>query len=520
MLPACIRHTDLPGTSKLFADFSYHFDKVAKFYRHDPHEPGSFAAAAAEVDYPADRRASLVDALRRQNPSGSAALARLAEPGTLAVVTGQQVGLFGGPAYTIYKALTAARLARTLSDRGIPAVPIFWLASEDHDFKEISLAWSFDSSLHPVRLDVEAPSDVRDRPVPAGPVRPEAFPIPALAESLKGFPHADQVIAEVEQAYRPGTSMAEGFRALIEKILAPLGLLFLDPLDPAIRRICAPFMSEALRATPDLKAALIERGSELTAAGYHAQVLVDPKTSLFFLLENGERVPLRLKDSEFVSLCDRAADVSPNALLRPVMQDYLLPTVAYVGGPGELAYFAQSEVIYKRLLGRMPVMFSRAGFTILDARAERLLARYKLSVPEALVPENALRDRVAHALVPPELEQSLDAATSEVERQVGTLSGQLEQFDPTLTAALSKSQAKIRHQMQKIRLKTAREILRRDREAASGSDHLHQLLFPHRHMQERFYSILPFLAKYGFDLPQHIYEALELSCPDHRIITF
>src|SRR5208282_5917895 len=125
MEPACIRHTDLPGTSRLFADFSYHFDRVARFYRHDPHNPASFAAAAREIDYPDSRRAALVSALASQNPGAAATLARLAQPGTVVIVTGQQVGLFGGPAYTIYKALTAVRLATDLTARGIPAVAVF-----------------------------------------------------------------------------------------------------------------------------------------------------------------------------------------------------------------------------------------------------------------------------------------------------------------------------------------------------------------------------------------------------------
>src|SRR6185437_7722611 len=153
MQPACIRHTDLPGTSGLFADFAYHFDRVARFYRHDPHDPESFARAAAEVQYPDDRRAAMVEALRAQN-GDSESLRRFAQPGTVAVVTGQQVGLFSGPAYTIYKAIAAAHVARQLTARGIPAVPVFWLATEDHDFAEVNHAWVFDRAQRPVKLEV------------------------------------------------------------------------------------------------------------------------------------------------------------------------------------------------------------------------------------------------------------------------------------------------------------------------------------------------------------------------------
>src|ERR1700722_19012206 len=167
MEPACIRHTDLPGTSRLFADFTYHFDRVARFYGHDPHDPAALAAAASAIVYPDDRRAAMVQALEAQN-GPSASLKLLAQPGTVAVVTGQQVGLFSGPAYTIYKAITAARLARDLTAQGIPAVPIFWLATEDHDFAEVNHAWIFDGSHQPQMLQVAPAGENGSRQRPVG----------------------------------------------------------------------------------------------------------------------------------------------------------------------------------------------------------------------------------------------------------------------------------------------------------------------------------------------------------------
>ncbi|HEY1758032.1 MAG TPA: bacillithiol biosynthesis cysteine-adding enzyme BshC [Bryobacteraceae bacterium] len=518
---ACLRHTELPGTSRLFADFSYDFDRVARFYRHNPHDPNSLAQvaqeAARETNYPESRRAALVSALKGQNGE-SDSLTRLAQPGTVAIVTGQQVGLFGGPLYTIYKALTVVRLAADLTARGIPAVPIFWLASEDHDFPEVSYVYSFDAADHPVRLQIEPPpGSTGSRPVGNLPI--ENPPLDELRHSLAGFPHGKEVAALVEAAYPPGVSMTQGFRALLLKILPKAGLLTLDPLDPAIRAIAAPLLAEALSAAPELKARLLERNRELTAAGYHTQVLVEPKTSLFFQLKDGERTPLRRKDSEFAALRDHAEEISPNALLRPVMQDYLLPTAGFIGGPGELAYLAQSSVIYDRLLGRMPVVLARSSFTILDARAAKLLGRYKLTVPQTLVPEDALRERIAAVLVPPTLETAFYETGREFDKQLDRLNEELERFDPTLAASLTKSRGKIKWQHNKARMKAWREILRRDARAQSDAHHLTSLLFPHRHLQERFYSILPFLAKHGLELVDQLQESVTLSCPDHRVLT-
>jgi bacillithiol biosynthesis cysteine-adding enzyme BshC len=519
MEPACIRHHDLPGASRLFLDFSYHFDRVSRFYSHNPHDPGAVAVAAREIYYPADRRAALVKALTQTN-GPSAALELLAQPGTVAVVTGQQVGLFSGPAYTIYKALTAVRLARNLSAQGIPAVPVFWLATEDHDFPEVNHAWVFSPSQQPVRIAVEAPAEFAGRPRPVGGIPLAQPPIDELRKTLHGFPFGEEVASLVEQSYRPGVTMGQGFQALIKNLLAGMGLIFIDPLEPAIREIAAPFMVKALEAAPELKAKLLERNRELVGSGYHAQVHIEPQTSLFFLLDQGERTTLRHKDSEYSQLRDRACDISPNALLRPVMQDYLMPTVAYVGGPAELAYLAQSRVLYDTLLGRMPVVMARAGFTLLDSRAAKLLTRYRLTVAQTLVFEESLKQRIASALVPPQLEGAFDLTAKDVGRHLSSLREDVAAFDSTLGAALDKSVSKMVYQMEKARKKVAREILRRDARAGEDAQYIEGLLYPHRHLQERFYSILPFLAKHGPQVIEPIYQAVQTDCPDHRVLIF
>ena len=518
MDPACLRHTELPGTSKLFADFSYHFDRVARFYSHNPHDPVSYEAAAREVRYPEARRAAVARVLEAQNP-GNALVARFAQPGTVAVLTGQQVGLFSGPAYALYKALTAARLSEDLNARGIPAVPIFWLATEDHDFPEVDHVWIFDAGHHPVPLRTEAPSGWQGQQRPAGVFPVEHPPIAELRKALAGFAHGEEVIAAVADAYSPGVTMGAGFRKLLVKLLGNVGMLVLDPLDPQLREVGAPFMAQALAAAPALKSALLDRNKELQAAGYHAQVNVEENSSLFFLLDKGERVALRRKDAEFAALQDQAAAISPNALLRPVWQDYLLPTVAYVGGPAELAYLAQSQVIYTRLLDRMPVVTPRASFTLLDARAVKLLGRYGLTIPDALGPEEALRERIAQALIPKSIANLFEETASEMAGQLDRLGGGLHNFDPTLAASLTKSRAKILYQIEKMRKKTERETIRRDARASEEARYLSALLYPHRHLQERFYSILPFLAQHGMDVADRLYEVLRMDCPDHRVVT-
>jgi bacillithiol synthase len=519
----CIRHTELPHTTRLFADFVYHFDRVHSFYPHHFLDPDAYAAAAKEIRFPDDRRAALVDALRIQN-GDSDSLTQMARPGTVAVVTGQQVGLFSGPAYTLYKALTAVRLARDLSERGIPAVPVFWLATEDHDFAEISRFWTFDSAYRPLALDVAAQAGP-DAPV--GDLPLGRTPIEELRRALAGFPFGEQVLGVVAEAYTPGATFGSAFRALLHKLVDRYGLLFVDPMLPAIRELAAPFLAEAVPRAGELTAHLLERNKQLADAGYHAQVHVEEHTSLFFLLENGQRVHLKRKGDVYhangrswtaAELAANAAHLSPNALLRPVAQDSILPTVAYIGGPAELAYLAQSEVVYREVLGRMPVVLPRAGFTLLDSRSVKLMKRYGLELKDLFEGDEAVRDRIASVLVPAAVTAAIHDSKAATHQALETLSKALVTFDSTLDAALTAGRRKIGHQLTRIERKVHREAVRRDQRASADAAFLMSLLYPEKHLQERLYSIVPFLAKHGPDLVEHVYENIDVSCPDHRLL--
>ena len=528
METACLRHTEIPHTSRLFSDFQYHFDRVARFYVHHPGDPSAYAAAAKELSYPDERRAALVEALRARN-GGSASLDLLARPGTVAVVTGQQVGLFSGPAYSIYKALTAVRLAEQLNAQGIPAVPIFWLATEDHDFAEVNHSFVFDANHRPVALSVNGNAGT-ERPVGTIPI--DAPPLDRLREALAGFAHGDEVAAMVAQCYQPGTTFGAAFQALLGRLLAKQGLLFIDPLDEAIRTIAAPVLRDALRDDNELHAKLLGRNRDLEAAGYHAQVHLEAKTSLVFLLEGGRRITLRKQNGDYVSrdsvskdrrystaeLIDMAEHLSPNALLRPVVQDYILPTVAYVGGPAELAYMAQSQVIYDDLLHRMPVMLARSGFTLLDARTAKLMAKYELALPGFFHGEDGVREAIAQRLVPGELVSEFDAGRAAATHALDGWRAALRSFDPTLAAAADKGRAKILYQLSKIERKTAREMLRRNDRAANDARYMSDLIFPEKHLQERYYSILPFVARHGEGLIDTLYSNVNLQCPDHTVL--
>jgi bacillithiol synthase len=524
MEPSCIRQTLLPGTTRLFADYLYNFDRVRDFYGHYFLDPEALPSAAQSIDFPEARRMALVSALRRQN-GDSATLDRLARPGAVAVVTGQQVGLFSGPAYTIFKALTAVRLADHLNRQGVCAVPVFWLATEDHDLAEVDHAWVFNQDAAPVRLSA---TSTLSNGGPVGEVAPAEVPIAGLRAALGTLPFADEVAGKVAAAYQPGVTLGAAFKALMQDVLRGCGLLYLDPLTPAVRQIAAEFLVDAAGRAPELVSALRERNRQLTAAGYHAQVHIDDDTSLLFLIGEHKRLPLRWKEGKLAArdqsytlqeLRGLGERLSPNALLRPVMQDFLLPTVAYIGGPSETAYMAQAQVLYRALLGRMPVIFPRNSFTLLDTRATKLLERFDLNVPQLLDHQEKVKSLIAARLVPADLNADFTKLRSEVASSLDQLQVRLRDFDPTLESAAKKSVSKMLYQLDKLSRKTARETMHRDERAADDATYLLNLIYPHRHLQERFYSIVPFLAKHGPDLPARLLAQTQLACPDHMLRT-
>ena len=528
----CIRQTELPGIRPLFASLLYRFHEVADFYRYPP-VLDSAEAAAREIRLDPRHRAALTAELRRQNegcgPETAANLDRLEKSDTVVVATGQQVGLFGGPVFALYKALTAVRFAAELTRRGTPAVPVFWLATEDHDLAEVDHAWVFSRTA-------SRPSCGRLRKAPRGAAVGAHKIVDAdlakLEETVSGFPFADEAAASAREAYADAPYFADAFRALLRKLLCRFGLIFLCPMQREIRRLAAPVIEQAVARSPELTAKLLVRGRQLEQAGFHRQVRVDAETSLFFLFENDVRVALKKQGDAYragakrythgdllARLRENPSAFSPNALLRPVMQDFLLPTAALVGGPAELAYLGQSAVLYESLLGRMPAVLPRASFTVLDGRAAKLLDRYRLTPAECFVPAAELEERIAASLVPPELHGAFAGSVREIETAMLRMERRLSSFDPSLHASFSLSAGKIRYQLEKIQAKTARESLRRNETAQRHAAYLSSFLYPNRSLQERVYGMLPFLAQFGGGFVDRIADAIAPDCVDHQVLT-
>ena len=518
-------HGVIPHVSKLFADYVAKAEGVRAFY------PAGFGPRAPQ-DFPAARRRAVADLLEQQNRAWGASaatlenIARLRE-GAAAIVTGQQVGLFGGPLFALYKALTAIKLAVEETKAGRPAVPIFWLATEDHDLAEVNNATLLTADLQLVR--VQTPTRAHDNaPMSAVKLGDEILPVVAHAMESLGSSEATEAL---RAAYRPGETLRSAFAKLYSKLFAHSGVILLDASDPELHKLAAPIYLAALDRCSELNDALAARDRELEKAGYHAQVKNVASHTLLFGKPDGARLPLRRSNGGFVLGEEKlsAAEIrsrveknperfSPNVLLRPVVQDHLLPTAAYVGGPAEVAYFAQAAVVYEKLLGRVTPALARFAATLVEPKVAKLTENHRVRPQETFVGAEKFGELLAARNLPPDVEARFHTAQADLERAIGEMQQPLAQLDPTVAKAAEKSAAKMLYQFHRVRAKAARAELRRSEELRRHAQQMLNALYPQGHLQERQIAGISLVARHGPQLLLTLYDAIQNSCSGHQII--
>jgi bacillithiol synthase len=502
----------LPRQPKLFLEYLDHFERVKDFYAHPP-TIQAVKRSTKKMDYPADRRAEVARILREQNialGAGAETLANLArlEKGAVAVVSGQQVGLFSGPAYSVYKVLSAVQIAEELTRGGIPAVPVFWMATEDHDLEEVRHSTWFDQGkLRRFELPV-APE--AGKPVGRIPLGAQIEPLVREATEFLENLGSDLLAGFLRESYRPEETYGSAFGKLFARLFAEQGLILMEPLDPGLHKVAAPLYQHALAERDALNEKLLLRGKELDRAGFAAQVKVTSRSTLMFHMGDGVRQAITAGADKFqagdktwmrdelVHLTHtEPANFSPNALLRPVVQDYLLPTVGYIAGPAEISYFAQSEVVYEHLLGRMPVMLPRAGFTLLDAKASKILRHYGLTVEDVWSGSQDLLHKMESKSVSKGLAKQFDRDQKQMEKMLTKLGKKIEKLDPTLKETVERAKKRIEYHLAKLRRKAGRAQDQKTAKIAMHLQYLESLLDPHKGLQERELCLLPFLARWG-----------------------
>jgi bacillithiol synthase len=526
----CLPISALPHNTRLYNDYLFNFDKVSKFYSRPPRFDW-IAEEASRIQYPGDRRSRVADVLARQNRAYGASEKTLANierlrKGAIAAVTGQQVGLFGGPLFSILKAVSVLELAEQATTAGHDCIPIFWLATEDHDLEEVN-----NVVLPEATILRKLQSTSRGRA--ASPVKQVKFgdEINALvkrAQEVLGESWVSDLLAE---SYRPGVDYGHAFGTLFAGLFAQHGIVLLDPSDPELHEIAKPVFVQAAQQARDIDSALLERGKELRDADYHEQVKVTPESTTLFVIENGARTPVHLANGDYmtgaqkISSADLLARIdkhpeqfSANVLLRPVMQDYLLPTLAYFGGPAEVAYFAQISVVYEKLAGRVTPVLPRFTATLIEPRVQKLLTRYNLTMMDFFGGAELLRETLASRELPQELHQTFDAADTHLDQLFAGLKSSLQKLDPTLVDAAKLAERKMRYHVERLRSKTARAELRRNQLIEQHANELLTHLYPNQTLQERELAGIYFISRHGTELIDRLVDAARAHCPGHQLI--
>lgn len=515
---------------RLVQDYHAGAPELAPFFSGWPWDPEAYRHKAREVagrfDSAARRRAAAV--MRPTSGGAAAKLEAVVREGGYFVTTGQQAGLLTGPLYTIYKALSAVRLARALEPvLEKPVAPVFWVASSDHDWNEVNHIRVLDveNRLHRLEL-VEAPDAV---PVsmarhPVGPGIADV--LRRLTELLPPSEFVEPLLARIREAYRPERTMAEAYADLLGELLGPFDVLLVDPSHAEVAALAAPLLRAEIQNAAEHERRLERQTARLVAAGYHGQVGVgdgavnvayEDKEGRQRLVRDGDsfvlrRTKRRLTEDELLARLETTPErFSATVLLRPVVESALFPTVAYVAGPSELCYFAQMGCLFKAHAIEMPLVFPRFSVTLVERKVRKVMDKFGLSVEDFRQPARELAARIVRDELPAEVDATVSALRRQLDEGYAALVAATKSIDPTLkgplTAAKNTSHVALREAEKKIlaRLKDQRATTVEQLEKAAAN------LAPEGAPQERVLNPVQYLARYGPELLSAVAEALRVE---------
>ncbi len=530
---------DLDAFPDLFVEYCSNFDAVADFYPGDWRAPD---ARRERADHAAARpadRATLADVLTDQNdewdggPAAQQHIDALRDPETVAIVTGQQVGLFTGPLYTIYKTITTLQLADEWAEQtGRTVVPVFWVEGEDHDFEEIATAHLFRRNE---LVSLSYAPGVNDNPGPVGRLALTDAVTTVLDQLDDLLPPSDfkpDVMDAVRSAYQPGVHLEDAFARLMRSLFDDEGLVFINPDDERLKALTRPLFRRDLADSETAVDHVNTTGDRLRAQGYHAQVQAQP-TNLFWLDDDGRyaidqtdsgRFQLRHTERTFTQeeLLDRLdaepERFSPNVVLRPLMQDLLLPTAAYVAGPGEVSYFAQYGGVYEWADLDMPLIHPRASVSLVEGKVQKVLDTYELSVCDFRAQPEALFQDIVVNTMEVDIDAVFQEATTQMHKALNALKPEVEAVDQTLTSSAEATRAAIVEEMDDLKQRTVRAEKRHRDDVRAQLDKAQVNLRPQGTLQERFVNVLYYLNKYSLGLLDDLRTSLSTDTAAHQIV--
>lgn len=517
-----------PGASPFVAAYTRAFDSVSPLFAGNPADPSAWRAAIRRANAAERDRAAIAGILRaqlerRDAPSEARAMAaRLTQPNAVTIVTGQQAGAFAGPLYTLLKAITTLQLARQIeAQHGVPVVPIFWADGEDHDWQEIRATSVLDRSGN--LTDIAMPQfdgtgDARSVDI----VFDERVNgvVDALFAAMPETAFSGDLREAVCRCYAPGRSMAEAYARFMDHLLGRYGLVVFESADPAAKPLAREIFANELRSPGRSSQLAAAAGERSRALGFPPQVVpIEGSAALFRLSPSRDAIPVPFDGS---ALADEALAhperFSPNVLLRPIVQDWIFPNVAYVAGPGELAYHGQLEGIYKAFGVPRPLLYPRASASIMDARAMRFIERYSMPMTSLTQPDESALNRLIETQLPEDARTAFSGAAEAVAERWGGLMTSIPQVDPTLEGAARGSLKRLQHEIETLQWKTLRAVKRREGDMRRQFRHAQQLAFPRGKPQDRVLGVVYFANQYGPALTDKLVAELPTDMGNHWMV--
>ena len=506
--------------------------EAARFFPADFRSLSSFEAKAAEVDarITGDARRAWTEAVTAPGEKAQARLAAVRDGSGYVVTTGQQPGLFGGPLYSLYKPITAAVLADRLeAELGKPVAPLFWTASEDHDWAEANHTFvvGVDNELHRIELpSVEGAGDLPLYRLPMGVGVEEC--LAQLEELIPETDFSAPYLTLLREAFTPDATLPAAFETVLSKLLEPLGMLFVQAHAPALKRLSAGVMRAELAGSVESERVLADRAAEIEAAGYGVQAPILEGGVNLFLDCGGERERLYRDGTGFVQhhsgtrwtteqIVERMEDqpcvLSPNVLLRPVVESAVFPTLAYVAGPGEQAYFAQLEPLFEVHGVGMPIIFPRLGATVVETKVGKVLDKFGLSEGDLARPFHELAGERAREEVPVEVKKALGEFRGLVTRGVQGLAEATRVVDPTLKGPVQHVRSVAFDALGDVEKKILQAVKRENEVATKQIEKAHQHLYPDTKPQERVFNPFYYLVRYGVEFVEEVTGSFASALP-------
>lgn len=533
----------IPGFQSLFVDYVSNFEKVNGYYKVHFNDEQKWLQLFHSVASVKNNKEFNIAELVSAQYDGTAVPLKVEEnikllnsKNTIAIITGQQLGILGGPLYTIYKTITAIKLCEQLNGKFLEYnfVPVFWLEGEDHDFEEVRSVGLLDQNNKFVSITYDDGIPLEE---PRGRVADIKFQneainnfIATFKSSLRETEFTPELMELITASLQNGTFLSSN-KIILRRLFDKYGLIFFDPTDSTIKKYLKPIFLQELNTFRSNSGRLI-LNSAILEEQYHAQVKIKP-VNLFMLrdggrfsiepLENDEfrlkRKKVRFTKEELINLIETQPELfSPNVLLRPIVQDFLFPTGFYVAGPGEIAYFAQLNLLYDIFSIHQPIIYPRVSATLAEKNTLALLEKYSLDVSDIFAHPEKLYDTILKKTTDFDVEETFENATGRVNHILQEVIDSIATFDKTTADAGERYKQRAESVLNEYRSKVKDSQKKKYEVIERHASKIENVFMPNKNLQEREINIFYFINKYGFDFIDKLFAELDINETSHQII--